>query len=116
MVTCQTDGILCSYNAREIISNIICGCYFTGTTAANDAISLSPLQSDSDLMTQLCILHTTAFQAWLSMQDLLKKHNARALELRAFTKQPCKSDMADATEVMMLNPVHQMTQSKQAYQ
>lgn len=113
MVKCQTDGILC---ACEIPSTNNVGCYFTGTTAAKDAIGLSPLQSDSHLMTQLCILHTIAFQAWLSVQDLLKKHNARALELRAFTKQPCKNGMADATEVMMLNPVHQMTQPKQAYQ
>jgi hypothetical protein len=48
------------------------------------------------------------------LQDLLKKHNARALELRAFTKQPSTDDRTNAADVMMLNPVHQMTQSKQA--
>ncbi len=49
------------------------------------------------------------------LQDLLKKHNARALELRAFTKKPSTDDRTSAGDVMMLNPVHQMTQSKQAH-
>ncbi len=48
------------------------------------------------------------------LQDLLKKHNARALELRAFTKQPSTDDRTNAADVMMVNPVHQMTQSEQA--
>lgn len=52
----------------------------------------------------------------LMVQDLLKKHNARALELRAFTKQPSSADSLDASDVMMLNPVHQMQQAKQALQ
>ena len=47
----------------------------------------------------------------LATQDLLKKHNARALELRAFTKQPSTAYSTDASEVMMLNPVHQLAQS-----
>lgn len=50
----------------------------------------------------------------VDVPDLLKKHNARALELRAFTKQPCTDDRTIAADVIMVNPVHQMTQSKQA--
>ena len=50
----------------------------------------------------------------LATQDLLKKHNARALELRAFTKQPSTAYSTDASEVMMLNPVHQLAQSSKS--
>jgi len=61
------------------------------------------------------VLWHGCIDAMPGLQDLLKKHNARALELRAFTKQPSTDDRTSAGDVMMLNPVHQMTQSKQAH-
>ena len=60
------------------------------------------------------LMHRTTFGLLPAMQELLKKHNARAAELRAFTKGAATTQKPNDADIMIVNPVHNFGHSRNA--